>query len=654
MPEIAEVERARLRIHRQCLNHIITHVETVPDNLVYKEAEHDVFAKTISNKTLIDTKRWGKYFVLLFEGDGPHIVAHLGMTGGIRFKHEELAKGLEWPPRFYKLLITFTDPKTKEKVHFGFRDPRRLARLRLISGDPFIVAPISKLGFDPVLKMPDFEKFKQLVTRRAVPVKALLLDQSFSAGVGNWVADEILFQAMIHPAQYTNTLTDKELEDMYHKMKYVCELAVRVEADESKFPEDWLMKHRWNKGKNNEVKGKLPNGLVLKFETVGGRTSAFAPERQKLRVSIQTKKRTITVKKKIKEEDTDFSDVKPKKPRKTIKKEVIVKEEEREEVIIKRPTREFITLIAGIIVGQYILKQKQDRKQKINPREERVVIIGCSSGIGKECALSYASRGASLVLFARRKELLEELKQQCQDAGSPNTTYLVGDATIENDLARLAQLTKETFEGSVDTVIYCAGMLSVRPFLDACGLKVVKNSNNTFSINNANQNENEIDSALQKITTVNYFASIWAARLFIPLLIKSTSPNFLVVSSVSGKVGAPTRALYSGSKHALHGFFDSLRVELSPYNIHIGLMCPGSVDTELRQSAVDKSLGDGAITGSKKNRLAPKTVADRIMQASDAREREVYIPAWFGYAAIWTKLIASPVVDWAASKKYNT
>jgi formamidopyrimidine-DNA glycosylase len=148
----------------------------------------------------------------------------------------------------------------------GFKDPRRLSRLRLVNGDPLKVEPISKLGFDPVLGLPEFDYFKKRVLCRAVPVKALLLDQSFSAGVGNWVADEILYQAMIHPAQYTNTMTDEEVRLLYDKMKYVCETAVQVEADEEKFPNDWLMKYRWNKGKNN--KERLPNGLLLQFETV--------------------------------------------------------------------------------------------------------------------------------------------------------------------------------------------------------------------------------------------------------------------------------------------------------------------------------------------------------------------------------------------------
>lgn len=177
---------------------------------------------------------------------------------------------MQWPPRFHKLLVTFSDPTTNKEIHFGYKDPLRWGRLRLVSGDPLASDPINKLGFDPVLGLPDIDTFRSKVQKRSVPVKALLLDQSFSAGVGNWVADEILYQAMIHPAQYTNTLTEKELDDMYYKMKFICETAVEAEADENKFPDDWLMKHRWNKGKKNENKGRLPNGMLLQFETVSG------------------------------------------------------------------------------------------------------------------------------------------------------------------------------------------------------------------------------------------------------------------------------------------------------------------------------------------------------------------------------------------------
>lgn len=74
-------------------------------------------------------------------------------------------------------------------VQIAFTDPRRLGRIRLCK-EPMKEPPISFLGFDPILAMPDLEEFSRSVLRRSCTVKALLLDQSFSAGVGNWVAGE--------------------------------------------------------------------------------------------------------------------------------------------------------------------------------------------------------------------------------------------------------------------------------------------------------------------------------------------------------------------------------------------------------------------------------------------------------------------------------
>lgn len=317
-----------------------------------------------------------------------------------------------------------------------------------------------------------------------------------------------------------------------------------------------------------------------------------------------------------------------------------------------------VSTVIAILLTHYVSKQKKNhaRKNKLNPKNERVVILGSSSGIGKEIALEYSSRGAKLILFARRQELLQQLQQECQEAGSPLVEYLVGDVANQDDVKQLATLTQDKL-GGVDTVIYCAGMISVRPFLESCGMEVTKSSQEkkfTIINNGSEETSTALDSALSKITTINYFSAVWTSRLFLPLLISSsTSPNLIIVSSMAGKVGAPTRALYAGSKHALHGFFDSLRVEVSPYNVHIGLVCPGTVDTELRNSAVDKALGKGDVAGSKKNKLSANQVAKRIIEASDKREREVYIPLWFGYIAIWAKLIAAPLVDWAAAKKYK-
>ncbi|KAH9043838.1 Formamidopyrimidine-DNA glycosylase H2TH domain-containing protein [Lactarius pseudohatsudake] len=142
------------------------------------------------------------------------------------------------------------------------------------------------MGFDPILSMPDFEDFGKGVLKRACPIKALLLDQSFSAGVGNWVADEVLYHARVHPEQRANSLAENQIRALHQQIRHVCTFAVEVNADDTKFPDNWLFKYRWGKGK--KVKGddkptlKLPDGrpATIEWVTVGGRTSAYVAELQ--------------------------------------------------------------------------------------------------------------------------------------------------------------------------------------------------------------------------------------------------------------------------------------------------------------------------------------------------------------------------------------
>ncbi|KAL1688371.1 hypothetical protein GGG16DRAFT_60171, partial [Schizophyllum commune] len=187
--------------------------------------------------------------------------------------------GDEWPPRFIKFILHFSDG-----TRLAFMDARRLGRIRLCA-DPLHEPPISELGFDPILSMPSRTDFEKLMNRRKCPIKALLLDQSFSAGVGNWVADEILYHARVHPERRCNTLTEEELDAVHRWTGDVCRIAVEADADAEKFPEDWLFKHRWDKGKKNKRQTMtLPSGepATIKWVTVGGRTSAYVEELQKL------------------------------------------------------------------------------------------------------------------------------------------------------------------------------------------------------------------------------------------------------------------------------------------------------------------------------------------------------------------------------------
>ncbi|KAF9787029.1 Formamidopyrimidine-DNA glycosylase N-terminal domain-containing protein [Thelephora terrestris] len=293
MPELPEVERAAKFIRTIAAGKKITRVETVEDALVYTGGiTHDLFRTEIEGRVVRTAERRGKVFYIELEGSGKMPVLHFGMTGMLRLRgqlamyYKETPKEPDetWPPRYMKFVLHLVDPNDEDAdpLELAFLDARRLGRIRLCE-EPLNEPPISELGFDPMLSMPNLEDFTPLVLRRKAVIKSVLLDQSFSAGVGNWVADEILYHARIHPEQRACTLSNKQVEKLHFWISEVCKVAVSVDADDTKFPDDWLFRHRWGKGKAGSKFITLPSGKrgTLRWVTVGGRTSAFVGELQK-------------------------------------------------------------------------------------------------------------------------------------------------------------------------------------------------------------------------------------------------------------------------------------------------------------------------------------------------------------------------------------
>ncbi|KAF7784546.1 hypothetical protein Agabi119p4_711 [Agaricus bisporus var. burnettii] len=295
MPELPEVERATRLLNALGADKKITKVETADDTIVYSGVTSTEFAACLTGRKVIRAHRYGKVFFMELNGDGKHPVMHFGMTGMLHVKgqsptHYREAPSdttvSEWPPRWMKFILHLTNPKNGQTTEIAFRDARRLGRIRLCAS-PRTEPPISELGFDPLLSMPTFSEFLTLFRkRRGIAIKVLLLDQTFSAGVGNWVADEVLYHARIHPEQRCNTLSQEQLQALHEKITYVCETATSVDADDSQFPDNWLFKHRWGKGnkKRKHSALTLPSGepATIEWVTVGGRTSAYVPELQKL------------------------------------------------------------------------------------------------------------------------------------------------------------------------------------------------------------------------------------------------------------------------------------------------------------------------------------------------------------------------------------
>jgi formamidopyrimidine-DNA glycosylase len=155
-------------------------------------------------------------------------------------------------------------------------DPRRFGRIRL-STDPLNEPPISLLGFDPLFNFPKDKALYEILSRKKAPIKAVLLDQAIFAGVGNWIADEILFQARLAPGRMAKTLSVPEVARLRKSLLSIIRFAVRARADYRKFPDNWLFHHRW--GKNNDA--ETLHGERIIHQTIGGRTTAWVPTVQK-------------------------------------------------------------------------------------------------------------------------------------------------------------------------------------------------------------------------------------------------------------------------------------------------------------------------------------------------------------------------------------
>ncbi len=282
MPELPEVEATRRLIQRLCSGSTVVSLSTRElgggpregsfDDIVFEHIsdettnnDESLYHAALLHKTLKCVHRKGKQFWFEFvELGSPCVLFHFGMTGSFAIKGQQAMKyrsfkvdEAQWPPRFTKLSIKFSNGE-----ELAFCDPRRLGRIKIRS-DPLNTSPLKDLGIDPVNDdIPDVPALKQLMKSISSPIKSLLLDQErLFCGIGNYLADEILYQAKIHPSTKANALSEAGIEALVTAMKYVIHTAVAAEADYKLFPADWLFHCRWDKVKSKSQKILLPNGI---------------------------------------------------------------------------------------------------------------------------------------------------------------------------------------------------------------------------------------------------------------------------------------------------------------------------------------------------------------------------------------------------------
>lgn len=265
MPELPEVEGARRQAERHLAGRRIVAVETLPDARVYAGVDPRRFAETMRGRRVLGAGRKGKYLWLELDRR-PWPVLHFGMSGSLHFY-----AAVEDRPGYWKAEFLMEDG-----LRAAVRNVRRLGRIRLAE-DPLAEDPVARLGRDPWTDMPSPTEFSALLRDRRTPVKALLLNQGVLAGIGNWVADEVLYHARIAPGRPCGSLSDGECRELHRCIRRVIRTAVEADADSSRFPPTWLFHHRWGK----KPGARTRRGEIIAFDTVGGRTTAWVPDRQR-------------------------------------------------------------------------------------------------------------------------------------------------------------------------------------------------------------------------------------------------------------------------------------------------------------------------------------------------------------------------------------
>ncbi len=263
MPELAEVEHSR-RLWDVALRQRILEVRFPKlEDRVFRGTSTSQLQAEITGKIYRESKSRGKQLLFRF-GQTAWLGIHLGMSGDLR------TEPLKYEPLKHDVLIL-----RQKQRHLIFSDQRHFGRVLFHSG---IEPPPWWSNLPPAILSSAFSKtlVADFLRRRGgSPLKAVLLSQERFPGIGNWMADEILWRARLHPARLAGELTAKEVATLYRTVRRVCELAVKSMDEHWEYPKSWLFAHRWEKG------GKCPRCRApLERAKISGRTTCWCPREQ--------------------------------------------------------------------------------------------------------------------------------------------------------------------------------------------------------------------------------------------------------------------------------------------------------------------------------------------------------------------------------------
>ena len=242
-------------------------------------------------------------------------------------------------------------------------------------------------------------------------------------------------------------------------------------------------------------------------------------------------------------------------------------------------------------------------------------VTGASSGIGEALVYNLAHQGVKLILSSRRKEELERVKGNCPPFSQADIRILPLDLAETSTLPLLAEAATQLF-GHVDILV------------------------NNGGISQRSMAKDTVLDVDRRLMEVDYFGTVALTKGLIPHFLKRKRGHFVVISSVMGIIGAPNRSGYSAAKHALHGFFDSLRAEMWKESKDIGvtIVCPGWISTNLAKHAL---VGSGAELNDEDKRnsrgMTPEALATKIVSAIKSKKEEVYFGGMTELTSIYLK-----------------
>ncbi|HET9376317.1 MAG TPA: DNA-formamidopyrimidine glycosylase family protein [Chthoniobacterales bacterium] len=278
MPELAEVERSRRLWEVGRSARVLEVILRNRKSRIFRSINPEELVQSLSGQRFFDSEALGKQMVFRFGNRGQYWLGlHLGMTGELRVEKPKYAF-----LKYDHLVLR------QSKRSLVFSDPRQFGRVLFAQSE---VPPSWWAKLPPSILSDQFKRnsVSEFCRRRkATPLKALLLMQERFPGIGNWMADEILWRARLNPKIRAGNLSASGISALYRATRTVCAKAVEVMDKDWEFPKSWLFAHRWEDG------GKCPRCRTdLLREVIGGRRTCWCPKCQPANAGITDSQRGL-------------------------------------------------------------------------------------------------------------------------------------------------------------------------------------------------------------------------------------------------------------------------------------------------------------------------------------------------------------------------